>query len=372
MSNYDLVPIADVLMAMSGGVDSTVAAFLLLKEGYKTAGATMKLFDDQLIGEDIESGCCSLDDVMDARNACTKLGIEHFVFNMKKHFKHDVVDRFCDAYISGLTPNPCIDCNRYLKFEALQQRRRELGATYVATGHYARRHFDEATGKWQLLRATDKTKDQSYVLYHLTQDDLSHMLFPIGHLTKNQVREIAHEQRFNNADKSESQDICFIPNGNYKDFIERYKELNGRDSLFRQGDIVDVEGKKLGCHNGLINYTIGQRRGIGIASKEPLYVLEKNLANNQLVVAPQSALFESEAYLNDVNIISGNYTERAFVGEVKAGYRQAPVAARIEIAKDRTAHVHYDAPHIRTAPGQSIVFYVGDCVVGGGVCCNKN
>lgn len=356
---------------MSGGVDSTVAALLLVDEGYKTAGVTMKLFDDTLIGTEAESGCCSLDDVIDARNACANIGIEHFVFNLKGHFQQYVVDKFCDAYMAGCTPNPCIDCNRYLKFKALQQRRKELGASYIATGHYAVRHYDEATETWQLFRAVDKSKDQSYVLYHLTQDDMRHMIFPLGDLTKQQVRELARERGFANADKSESQDICFVPDGNYKDFIARYKQLDDNDPLFSQGDIVDTEGKKLGSHHGLISYTIGQRRGIGIASKEPLYVLEKNVADNQLVVAPHEALFCSQTYLDDVNIISGNYDTRSFAAEVKTSYRQQPAPARVELARNKTACVYYETPHIKTAPGQSVVIYIGDRVIGGGVARNQ-
>ena len=198
---------------MSGGVDSSVAASLLFADGYDVTGMTMLLFGYSILGEDIESGCCSLDDIEDAKSVCRHLGIPHYTFNFKDRFREDVIDRFCDSYICGRTPNPCIDCNRYLKFKALQHRRRELGLDFVATGHYARRAWDDHSGKWQLLRARDKNKDQSYVLYHLTQDDLAHMLFPLGDLDKSDVRSIAESNGFVNAEKPESQDICFVPDG---------------------------------------------------------------------------------------------------------------------------------------------------------------
>ncbi len=376
-----LESIAEVLVAMSGGVDSSAAALLLLDEGYDCVGVTMKLIDEDLLGQRIESGCCSVEDVEDAKSVCRTLGIEHFVFNLKKSFEKNVVKKFCSAYIHGLTPNPCIDCNRYLKFEELQRRRKELGAAYVATGHYARRRFDAKSKTWQLLRAIDPKKDQSYVLYHLTQDNLEHMLFPLGDFTKEEVRKITRERGFTTAEKPESQDICFIPDGNYAAFISDYlgsvnldSDSSNNDSLdstsaqalYEPGDIVDVFGKRLGSHNGLAHYTIGQRKGIGIAHSEPLYVLDKDIGINQLIVAPKSDLYDTEAYIDDVNIISGNIAARSFPAQVKAGYRQKPSSAHVELAGDTSARIIFDEPHIRTAPGQSIVFYDGEVVIGGG------
>lgn len=359
--------VADVLSAMSGGVDSSVATKLLIDEGFDVIGVTMKLFGNSLISYGQESRCCSLEDFDDAKKVCRKLGINHYVFNMKANFLDNVVERFCDSYISGETPNPCIDCNRHLKFGALQQRRRELGARYVATGHYARIGFDEAAGKYRLLRAADAAKDQSYVLYNLTQDDLAHMLFPLGDLTKPQVREIAREQGLINAEKSESQDICFIPDGDYATFIKEHRDLDDGAPSFREGDIVDATGKKLGVHRGLIHYTIGQRKGIGLASSKPLYVIKKDAMRNELVVGHSEELLTDEVRLRDVNVISGDYGGSVYHADVKIGYRSNAASAKVTILADRTAIIHFDEAQVRMAPGQSAVAYIGDEVLCGGV-----
>lgn len=354
---------------MSGGIDSSVATKLLIDEGFDVIGVTMKLFGNSLISYGGQSRCCSLDDFDDAKKVCRKLGINHYVFNMKANFLDDVVERFCDSYISGETPNPCINCNRHLKFAALQQRRRELGARYVATGHYARIRFDHDAEKYQLLRAADAAKDQSYVLYNLTQDDLAHMLFPLGDLTKTQVREIARTQGLLNADKSESQDICFIPDGDYAAFIKEHRELDDDSPAFREGDIVDASDKRLGRHRGLIHYTIGQRKGIGLASSRPLYVIGKNTVRNELVVGHNEELLTDEVRLRDVNIISGDYDEKTYRANVKIGYRNDASPAQVSIGADRTAIIRFDEPQVRMAPGQSAVAYVGDEVICGGIAC---
>lgn len=361
--NSENISIADVLVAMSGGVDSTVAAMLLVQQGYKVAGITMKLFDNRLIGETLESQCCSLEDIQDAQSACRKLGIEHFTFNLKTAFEDNVVRKFCEAYLRGLTPNPCIDCNRYLKFAKLQQRRRELGASFVATGHYARRRFDEDTGKWELLRAADKAKDQSYVLYHLTQDDLAHMLFPLGDLRKAEVRAMAKKAGFDNAEKRESQDICFVPDGDYAAFIRRYTDDRG---IASPGYIVDKDGRKIGEHGGLMHYTIGQRKGIGIASKEPLYVMSKDIDSNLLVVSTLEDLLVNEVGLNDINIVSAETEIAACNVKLKTGYRQQPTSGMIEVFADGTGRAIFDEPIIRPAPGQSLVAYSNEAVLCGG------
>lgn len=346
-----------VMAAMSGGVDSSVCALLLQEAGYAVRGATMVLRDDQ------KSTCGSSRDVEDAREVCRRLGIPHDAFDLRDRFDAAVVRPFCDAYLEGRTPNPCIACNRFLKFESLQQRRRELGFDYVATGHYARRRWDAATGRWQLLRACDPAKDQSYVLYHLTQDTLAHMLFPLGELTKGEVRELARARGFVTAAKPESQDICFVPDGDYAGFIEG---RCGADTAFNPGEIVDREGRVLGEHAGLIRYTIGQRKGIGVAEREPLYVLGKDASANRLIVGFRDELLSSGVVARDVNLIGGDAWEAPREVQVKTHYRQRPVAATVEMSGDDELTVVFDELQSSAAPGQSAVLYDGDEVLGGG------
>ena len=365
-----------VLVAMSGGVDSSVAALLLRDAGYDACGVTMKLFDNEVAGAGGscvvgESTCCSQSDVEDARQVAFGLGLEHFTFNFTGTFGHEVIDRFCDAYLHGRTPNPCIDCNRYLKFAALQQRRAQLGYDYVATGHYARRAFNRETGRFELRRGLDDAKDQSYVLYHLTQDDLAHMLFPLGELTKPQVRELAEAHSFGNAHKAESQDICFVPDGDYASFIERYLGFDGNDvdadvpEAFSPGDIVDTGGKVLGKHRGLVHYTIGQRKGIGVAAPEPLYVVAKDASRNELVVGPRNVLGVREVRARDVNLISVESLGEPMRVTAKTHYRQRAQAGEAVVEGDELV-VRFDEPVVRPAAGQSLVLYDGDVVVGGG------
>ena len=351
-----------VLVAMSGGVDSSVSALLARDAGYDAAGVTLRMFDSEVLPEGMDSGCCSLGDVEDARQVAQGLGLEHFTFNFTGVFGREVMDRFCDAYLAGRTPNPCIDCNRYVKFRALQKRRRQLGFDYVATGHYARRAFDEGTGRWNLLRGVDANKDQSYVLYHLSQDDLAHMIFPVGGLTKPEVRAIAAEHGFGNARKPESEDICFVPDGDYAGFIERCR---GRGAAFEPGPILDAEGRELGRHRGLVHYTIGQRKGIGLAAPEPLYVLDKDVERNALVVGPRSALEVREVCADEVNLIAVDALDEPLRVTARTHYRSA-FQPGWALCEDGLLRVRFDAPVIRPAKGQSLVIYDGDVVVGGG------
>ena len=357
---------ASVMAAMSGGVDSSVCALLLQQAGYDVRGATMVLRGGEVLSDAAEGEgptCGSSRDVEDARAVCRRLDIPHDAFDLRDRFDAAVIRPFCDAYLGGRTPNPCIDCNRFLKFEALQQRRRAMGLDYVATGHYARRRWDAATERWRLLRASDPAKDQSYVLYHLTQDTLAHMLFPLGELTKDEVREMARAHGFVTAEKPESQDICFVPDGDYAGFIAG---RCGADTAFSPGEIVDREGRVLGEHAGLIRYTIGQRKGIGVAAREPLYVLGKDAFANQLIVGFKDELLSSGVVACDVNLISGGVLEGPREVQVKTHYRQRPVPAVAEQTGPDELTVTFDEPQRAAAPGQAAVLYEGDIVLGGG------
>lgn len=358
-----------VLVAMSGGVDSSVSALLLQNDGFNIAGVTMKLFDNSTAfrcsaNSGQESTCCSQRDVEDAKQVALQLGFEHFTFNFTSTFATDVIERFCKSYVCGFTPNPCIDCNRYLKFSALQKRRVQLGFNYVATGHYARRQFNEKTGRFELLRGFDETKDQSYVLFHLTQNQLKHMLFPLGALKKSQVRALAKKHGFGNANKPESQDICFVPGGNYAQFIKGYFGEKGK-AAFEPGPICSIDGKVLGQHSGLIHYTIGQRKGIGLAASEPLYVIGKNVETNTLVVGFRKALFVNEVRAHDVNFISIDGIDEPIEVGAKMHYRQAMQQGIASMCGSELV-VRFNEPVPRPAAGQALVLYSGNVVLGGG------
>lgn len=350
-----------VLSAMSGGVDSSVATLLLHSWGLEVQGVTLKLFNNETSCSLETKTCCSLQDVEDARSVCIDLGVPHYVFNFTKTFGTTVIDKFCDAYLSGETPNPCIDCNRFVKFEALQQRRRDLGFDYVATGHYARRIYNDTTQRFELHTAFDQHKDQSYVLFHLDQDTLRHMLFPLGELTKTQVRELAHKAGFINAQKQESQDICFVPDGNYAAFIHK---RTGKS--FTPGAIVNREGKRLGTHQGLIHYTIGQRKGIGVAAAQPLYVYEKRPDTNELVVDTDTNTQCRGVIVRDVTYGALDHIDQAQQLSVKTHYRQTAQDAVVTNASNNRLRIEFCAPQRACAPGQFAVCYRADTVVCGG------
>ncbi len=350
-----------VLMAMSGGVDSSVSALVLRDAGFDVEGVTLKLFDNDDACIVDEKSCCSLKDAEDARQVCLELGIPHFVYNFTRTFNEAVIDRFCESYLNCLTPNPCIDCNRHVKFEALQERRRELGFDYVATGHYARRCFNEATGRYELKRGIDANKDQSYVLFHLSQDTLAHMLFPLGELTKPRVRALAESHGFINAQKAESQDICFVPDGDYATFIAKRT-----GEAFEPGPIVNREGKVLGEHTGLIHYTIGQRKGIGVAAPEPLYVFAKDPLCNELVVDTDANTLCTSIEVEDVNFIARASLSQPERFTVKSHYRQTARPATVEQTGDASIRISFAEPQRACAPGQAAVVYDDGTVVCGG------
>jgi len=349
------------LIAMSGGVDSSVAAYLMQNAGYTCTGATMRLFDNTLLGISGESSCCSLDDVEDARSVAYRLGMPYYVFNFADNFREKVIDKFIRCYECGATPNPCIDCNRYLKFEHLLQRAAVLECEYVVTGHYARILQDPVTGRYLLYKAIDLSKDQSYVLYSLTQQQLAHIRLPLGEMTKEQVRRIAEEAGFVNARKRDSQDICFVPDGDYVAFMERY---TGKQYL--SGDFLDLQGNVVGKHSGAVSYTIGQRKGLGLAMGEPVYVCGKDMAANTVTVGPNEALFSRSLRANDWNWFPFPELTAPMRVLAKVRYRHKEQPATVYPETDGCARVEFDEPQRAITTGQAVVLYDGDQVIGGG------
>ena len=350
---------AKAMAAMSGGVDSSVTAWLLQQQGYDVMGATMRLYENEDVGEAGRT-CCSLNDVEDARSVAARLGIPYYVFNFTEEFHAQVMDRFARAYAAGLTPNPCIDCNRYLKFGKLMDRAKELGVDYVATGHYARREWDEGSGRWLLKKGADGAKDQSYFLYHLTQRTLAHFLMPVGGLTKGQVREIAAQQGFLNARKRDSQDICFVPGGDYAEFIQRYT-----GKTWPEGDFVAKDGAVLGRHKGIIRYTLGQRRGLDVALGKRAYVCGKDMEKNRVILGENRDLYVKTVEGTDLNLIACDRLDGPIRAGAKIRYSPREAMATVEqIGEDRVRLV-FDEPQRAAAPGQAVVFYDGDTVIGG-------
>ncbi len=347
------------LIAMSGGVDSSVASLLIKEAGYEATGITMKLYGGEL-PENSTNTCCSEDDIADARAVCNKLKIPYYVFNFTDCFNEQVISRFIEAYENGSTPNPCIDCNRYIKFDRLMKRMEELKMDFVVTGHYARIEYSEKLGRYVLKKALDNTKDQSYVLYSLTQYQLSHTLFPLGSMNKTEVRKIAEENGFINAKKHDSQDICFVPDGKYAEFIERYT-----GKTYENGDFVDKDGNILGEHKGIIRYTIGQRKGLGLALPAPMYVFKKDLENNKVILGSNDDLFTSELYADNINLITTDRITEPIRIKAKVRYNQKEQPATAEQIGGKL-HIVFDEPQRAICKGQAVVMYDGDTVVGGG------
>ncbi|MCR5254833.1 MAG: tRNA 2-thiouridine(34) synthase MnmA [Acetatifactor sp.] len=354
-----------VLIAMSGGVDSSIAAFLMKNEGYDPIGCTMKLYGNEDIGVCKGHTCCSLDDIEDARAVANRLEMPYYVFNFTDSFKEKIIDKFVATYEKGMTPNPCIDCNRYMKFDKLYERGKALGCKYIVTGHYAR--IKKTESGYQLLKAVDESKDQSYVLYQMTQEELAGTKFPLGELTKTEARELARENDFINAEKPDSQDICFVPDG---DYVSALKRFSGKE--YEPGDFVDKSGNVLGKHRGIVAYTIGQRKGLGIASDRPLYVCEINVKNNQVVLGDNEDLFSKTVDVRDVNWISGVAPSEPFECKVKIRYRMKEQPATIYPGENNTAHIEFHEPQRAKTAGQAAVFYDGDVVLGGGIITNES
>lgn len=348
-----------VLMCMSGGVDSSTAASMLVDKGYDVVGINLKLMDSQ--GDQESKSCCSLDDVEDARNSAFKLNIPFYVLNMKKHFNDKVIKHFINSYKAGLTPNPCIECNRHIKFDEVFKKADQLGIKYIATGHYAKVEYDDSLGKHVLRKAEDRLKDQTYFLYMLKQEQLKRLLLPLGNYKKSEVRKIAKDNNFRNHQKPDSQDLCFVKNKNYGKFIE---EKTGRE---KEGDILDRESKILGKHKGLSRYTIGQRKGLNISNGYPMYVLEKNKDKNQIIVGSKNERFRRKFIVKDINYMYINDIPEEYLAKVKIRYSKREENAIIKKINDSIASVEFIKPQPDITPGQGAVFYIDENVVGGGI-----
>jgi tRNA-specific 2-thiouridylase len=357
---------------MSGGVDSSTVAAMLRAQGHSVIGLTMQLWNQRRLSgregmpESVQGRCCSLDDVYDARRVAQQIGIPYYVVNHEERFERDVIRPFIEEYVSGRTPIPCSLCNNHLKFDQLLVVAQQIGAEHVATGHYARVGFDEARGRWLLRRPADSSKDQTYFLFGLTQEQLSRTLFPLGEMTKPEVRELARQHGLALAEKPDSQEICFVPGGDYKRFIDAYLAEQGESLPDTAGDLVTANGEVLGEHGGIHNFTVGQRKGLGVATGSPLYVIQISGANKQVMVGGEEHLYSRTLRARRVNLIAVDELREPTRVAVKIRHRHEPAAAVIETGADDEIVVTFDEPQRAITPGQAAVFYQGDIVVGGG------
>ena len=350
------------LIAMSGGVDSSVAAWLMQRDGFDCTGVTMRLTRNEAVNTEGLHTCCSERDIEDAAEVAYAMDIPYEVLDFTADFQEKIIDKFIRVYEAGGTPNPCIDCNRYMKFDHLLRWAEAHGLDYVVTGHYARVEQDEATGRWLLKKAVDDSKDQSYVLYNLTQEQLAHIRLPLGALHKTEVRKIAQEHSFINAQKHDSQDICFVPDGDYAAFIEQY---TGKQ--YPHGDFVDRNGKKLGEHKGMIGYTIGQRKGLGISAPHPLYVCKKCVEDNTIVLSEREGLYTTKLIARDFNWIAYDGAPKTPISvTARTRYHAKEAAATVTPLEDGTVQVVFAEPQRAVTAGQAVVLYDGEIVVGGG------
>jgi tRNA-specific 2-thiouridylase len=360
-----------VAVAMSGGVDSSAVAALLQQQGREVVGLTMQLWNQRRLPE-LQGGgpaqhrCCSLDDVYDAKRVAQHLNFPHYVVNFEEQFERRVVRSFVDQYLAGRTPIACTNCNTDVKFEPLLRMARQIGAQRLATGHYARIRQNEKSGRWELLRARDESKDQSYFLWGLSQEQLSRSEFPLGELTKEEVRALARRVNLPVAEKPESMELCFVPNGNYVQFIQAYSRERGAPLENGEGEIVNEEGGVIGRHSGVHQFTIGQRKGLGFAAGKPLYVLSIDPKNNRVVVGEDAALRTSACEIENVNWISREIPDAPLRAAVKIRHKHEAAAAAVEATDSARARVTFDAPQRAITPGQGAVFYSGDVVLGGG------
>lgn len=342
-----------VLLGMSGGVDSSVSALLLKNEGYDVIGTTLELF--------VGSSCCNVNTYIDAKNVCNSIGIPHFTFDYKNEFKKYVIDDFINCYANCKTPNPCIECNKYMKFGIMYEKAKELGCNYIATGHYAKTEYSEKYGRWVLKKSKAGKKDQSYVLWNIPKDLIEHVLFPLSDFeSKDEIRAIARKSNLKVANKPDSEDICFVPDGNYKKFLETNSDIKPKE-----GNIVNSKGEILGRHTGLYNYTIGQRKGLGISYHVPLFVLGFNKEKNEVIVGEEAELYKKEVVVTDINLLLVDEIKDEMEVEVKTRYSSKVAKAKI-IQEGKNIKVEFDEPQRAITPGQSAVFYVGDIVLGGG------
>lgn len=338
---------------MSGGVDSSVSALLLKNQGYEVIGITLELFNG--------SGSCNANTYLDAKNVCNQMGISHFIFDYKNEFKKHVINDFINCYANCKTPNPCIECNKYMKFGVMYEKAKEMGCSYIATGHYAKTEYSEKYGRWVLKKSNAGKKDQSYVLWNIPKNLIEHILFPLSDFeNKEDIRQIARDNNLKVANKPDSEDICFVPDGNYKKFLENNSEIRPKE-----GNIVNLEGKVLGKHTGLYNYTIGQRKGLGISNPVPLFVLGFNSDKNEVIVGEEDKLYKKEILVSNINLLLVDEIKSPIEVDVKTRYSSKIAKAKI-VEENENIRVIFDEPQRAITPGQSAVFYIDDIVLGGG------